>query len=193
MVCFGRGNVTFAFFQKFASVGRASGSASIALLISLSLNESRRFQSVLPPLAEALPVCFSFMPFCPPCRNDTAFGLGNIRVNHGHLKTVRDADRVDSNLPIVEPVVHLLQRWAVENPDRILERNSMAVRLLRPFLRFPNVVHRLIFTLCIYATAWCKGSVCRPRTRLTCINCGQARRGRRRFGRIDPGRPGGLR
>src|SRR5437016_10188613 len=103
MVCFGRGNVTFAFFQKFASVGRASGSASIALLISLSLNESRRCQSVLPPLAEALPVRCSFMPFCPPCRNDSAFGLGNIRVNHGHLKAVHDSDRVHSKLPIVEP------------------------------------------------------------------------------------------
>src|ERR1039458_10263741 len=90
MVCFGRGNVTFAFFQKFASVGRASGPASIALLISLSLNESRRFQSVVPPLAEALPVCRSFMPFCPPCRNDPAFGLGNIGVNHRNLKAVRE-------------------------------------------------------------------------------------------------------
>jgi len=54
------GSATFAFFQKFTSVAWASGSASMALLISLSVKERRRFQSV-PPLAEVFPACCCFM------------------------------------------------------------------------------------------------------------------------------------
>jgi hypothetical protein len=66
------------------------------------------------------------MLFCPPCRNNPALGLGHIGVNHGDLKIADDSDGVDSNLSVIKAVIYLLKRGAVENPDRILEPDSMA-------------------------------------------------------------------
>src|ERR1035438_10598177 len=124
----------FACFQKSTSVGRASGSALTAILMLLSLKARRRFQSVAPPLAEALPVGCSFMAFCPPCRNDPSLGFRYIGVNQRDLKTVYDADCVDSSFSIVKPVIHPLKRRPFENPDRILEGDSMT-RNIPPALR----------------------------------------------------------
>ena len=61
MVCFGAGMTTRAFFQNSGSVGRASGSLSMARRIWRSLSERRRFQSV-PFLTEVFPVQSSVGP-----------------------------------------------------------------------------------------------------------------------------------
>src|SRR5579864_248311 len=132
-------------------------------LISRSLNERRRFQSVrllAGVLADALPVRFSFMLFCPPCRNNPAFGPRRIGIDQGDLETVYDSDGVDSNLAVVEAVIHLLQRGTVENPDCILERYSVARKVATVLSWIPDVVHRVIFTLCIYAKAGARGVMC---------------------------------
>src|SRR5580658_1263637 len=70
------------------------------LLTSRSLNERRRFQFVRF-LADALPVGFSFMLFCPPCRNNPALGLGDLGVDCRDLKIVHNSNGVNSNLAVV--------------------------------------------------------------------------------------------
>jgi hypothetical protein len=84
------------------------------------------------------------MAFRPPCRNDPSLGFRYIGVNQRDLKTVYDADCVDSSFSIVQPVIHPLKRRPFENPDRILESDSMT-RNIPPALSFvPNAVHRFI-------------------------------------------------
>src|SRR5277367_3380316 len=156
MACLGCGKTTLASLQKLASVGRASGSFSMAFLISRSLNERSCFQFVgvfADALGDALPVGFPFMLFCPPCRNNPAFGLGHLGVDHRDFKIVYDPDGVDSNLAVVKAVIHLLKRGAFENPERIFERYSMARKVAAVLPWIPRVAHRFIFTLCIYGKA----------------------------------------
>jgi len=50
-------------------------------------------------------------------------------------------------------VIHFFNRGTCENPDRILERDSMACEVIVVLPWIPSVVHRRIFTLCIYVNA----------------------------------------
>src|SRR5258708_6128618 len=124
MVCLAAGRTTCAVFQNSASVGLASGSRSMARRICVSVRESRRFQSVLA-LAEGLPVNFSFIPLCSPRRNDPAFRLRHIGVNHCDLSAVHNSNGVHANLAVVEAVINSFHRASLEDPDRVLKHDSM--------------------------------------------------------------------
>src|SRR5260370_41106027 len=101
MVCFAFGMATCAFLQNSASVGRASGSLSMARRICRSLRDRRRFQS-LPSLTKGLPVCFSFMSFRPQGRNDSTLGPRHIGADHCDLNAIYDADGVYANLAVLK-------------------------------------------------------------------------------------------
>jgi hypothetical protein len=106
------------------------------------------------------------MLFCPPCRNNPAFGLGHLGVDYRDLNIVYDPDSVDSNLVIVKAVIHLFKRGTVENPDCILERYSMARKVSAVLSRIPDLIHPFIFALCICAQARARAWLKRIRTQL---------------------------
>src|SRR5712692_4373651 len=140
IVCFRAGTTTLACFQNSASVGRASGSTAMARRISRSVIERTRFQSVAG-LAEALPIGFSFMALCPPRRDDSALLVGYIRVNHRDLDAIHNTNGIDSKLTVVEAVVRTLQRGPLEDPDGVLETDTMQRDILPALLRVPNISH----------------------------------------------------
>src|SRR3990172_1361149 len=108
MVSFARGITTRAFFQKSASVGRASGSVSIARRTWASLRARTRFQT-LPALPDVFPVRFSLMSLCPPGRDDSPPAVRDVRVDHGNLDAVYHSHSVNAHLAVIEALVHLLQ------------------------------------------------------------------------------------
>src|SRR3990172_314267 len=106
MVSFARGITTRAFFQKSASVGRASGAVSIARRTWASLRERSRFQS-LPALPDVFPVRFSLMSLCPPGRDDSPPAWRDVRVDDCNLDAVYDSHSINANLAVIESLVHL--------------------------------------------------------------------------------------
>jgi len=66
------------FFRKSLSVGRASGSVSIARRIWRSVRARTRFQ-LLPSLADDIPLRFSFISLYPRGRDDSTLVAGHIR------------------------------------------------------------------------------------------------------------------
>lgn len=164
MVCFALGITTRAFFQKSASVARASGSVSIARRTRASLKERTRFQ-LLPILADVLPVRFSLMSLCPPGRNDSPPAMGYVSVGHRNLDAVYHSHSVNAHLAVIETFVHLFQSGPFEYLDGVLERNAVTGNVPAILLGVPNVVPAVIFTLCLYesksarAVARCKLAV----------------------------------
>src|SRR5205823_371343 len=142
---FRRGHTTVAFFQNSSLVARASGSDSIPSRISASLMRRSLFQSVPVPRLEfdVLPVVAPFMRFRAPCRDDSSFAILSVRVNYRNLQAIHKTDGVHPDLAIVEAVIDPFNSRPLENPLRILERNSVQCDIAAVFLSVPTIAHRV--------------------------------------------------
>src|SRR3974390_144573 len=96
---------TRAVFQKFESIGWPWASASIAARICSSLSDLTRSQSLR--IFDGAPVRFSFMSLRLPSRDDAPLIIGNIRVNHGDLDTVCNADSINAGFVTVHVDTYL--------------------------------------------------------------------------------------
>src|SRR3990167_6969460 len=141
MVSFARGMTTRAFFQNSASVWMARRTWA-------SLSERTRFQS-LAALADVLPVRFSRMSFCPPGRDDSPPATGHVGVDHCNLDAIYNSHSVDARLAVIEALVHLLESGPLEDLDGVLKRNAVTGNVPAIIPGVPNVLHTVIFTLCI--------------------------------------------
>ncbi|SPF56262.1 hypothetical protein SBA4_820021 [Candidatus Sulfopaludibacter sp. SbA4] len=92
-----------------------------------------RSQSVAP-LTEVFPVGFSFMPLRPPCGNDPTLSLRNIGVDNRDLDAIYDANRIHPDLAVVKAIIHSLKCRAFEDPDGVVECNTVKGDILRFFL-----------------------------------------------------------
>jgi hypothetical protein len=86
------------------------------------------FQSVpAPRLAfDVLPVGASFVRLRPPRRDDAPFLIVFICVHHCDFQTVHQANRIDSGLTVIEPVIDFFNSRPIEDLCRILKRDSVA-------------------------------------------------------------------
>ena len=60
---------------------------------------------------------------------------------------IHKADRVNSNFPIVEPIVHLLDRRSVENPPRVFEVDAMPLDIAPVLALIPTIPHDCIYAM----------------------------------------------
>jgi hypothetical protein len=67
--------------------------------------------------------------FRSPRRDDAPFVIVFIRVNHRDFLPVHQATRVDSAVPIVETVIHLLDCRTIEDTHRIFESDAVANKI----------------------------------------------------------------
>src|SRR6516225_827471 len=112
--------------HSLPKIGAASGSDLTALSISRSLRASTRAQSVLSRrfLWVRLTICFTLTGVCSPCRNNAATS-GTRGVHDRQLTSVDDAKGDNPNLAVVVALVRTLQDRALENPNSILEIDSV--------------------------------------------------------------------
>jgi len=65
------------------------------------------------------------MPLGPPCRDHAPLDSRRVGVDQRDLNSIDEADRIYSNLAVIEPIIHPFQRGSFEDPHGILERKAM--------------------------------------------------------------------
>src|SRR5580700_1401257 len=152
-IVLGTGMTTLAFFQKASSVGWAWGSARIPRRISAGVIRRNLSQSV--PFAllrrdrsgfDVLPIPPSLARLRAPRRDDAPFVFFSIGINYCDFQSVNQPDRIDSILAIAESVIRDFEGRAFEDPNRVLEGNSMQLAVAAVLFLIPSVAHGGVFT-----------------------------------------------
>ena len=76
-----------------------------------------------------------------PGRDDAPFLIVFIRVDHRYFQAVHQANRIDSDLAVIEPVINLFDRRSVKYLCRILKRDSLANDIAAVLLSGPTITH----------------------------------------------------
>jgi hypothetical protein len=97
------------------------------------------------------------MRFRTPRRDDAPFVMISIRVNHCDFEAVHQANRINSTLAVVEPVIGFFDRWSVEDPLGILEGDPMSDEVAAVLLFVPTIAPIMyLHNVNIKATVKCK-------------------------------------
>src|SRR5260370_35586150 len=91
------------------------------------------------------------MSLCPPRRNDSPLSTRHIGVDDRNLNAIYDTNGIYACLAVLKATVHFLKRRTLEDPDSVLERNTVMGNVPAILLCVPSGAHGAIFTLCIYA------------------------------------------
>src|SRR5580700_826691 len=147
-IVLGTGMTTFAFFQKAASVGWASGSARIPRRISAGVRRRSFSQSVpFAPLRrgrsgfDVLPILPSLARLRAPRRDDAPLVFFPVGINYCDFQPVDEPDGIDSILAVVEPVIRTFEGRAFENPNCVFEGNAPRLPVAAVLLFIPSVFH----------------------------------------------------
>ena len=141
------GSTTVAFFQKAASVARASGSALMPLWIAVELRRLSLFQLVpglgliLRTTFDALPVGAPFLRFRAPCRDDASFVMFPVRIDDRDFQAVYQPYGVGPDFFVVETVIDLFKRRTLENTLGVTERDAVANEVGAVLVFVPSVAH----------------------------------------------------
>jgi len=93
---------------------------------------------------DAPPVRTPLMRLRAPSRYDPALPLFPIGIDDCDLQSVHQADGIDAPLSVVEPIVYLLKRWAVEDAYGILEGDAVKPEIAAVLAVDPSVAR--VFT-----------------------------------------------